>query len=140
MVCETSRIQIANFWLLRLWKRKELSDKGRCKRAQQEESGSILGARRPAEKGSSEASSYEISSGNGDKEADCIMERKLVELRQLGFQGWVCSECGHVFIMLDCVLTGLTLDEIIRHFKVMRERAFDKHQCPSPSNEGNVQD
>jgi hypothetical protein len=90
--------------------------------------------------GACEAPSYEVCSGEGYEETDCIMERQLVELRQPGFQGWVCSECGHVFIMLDCVLTGLTLDEIIRHFKVMREQAFDKHQCPSPSNEGNVQD
>jgi hypothetical protein len=94
VVYETSHIQIANFWLLRHWKRKELSDKGRCKRAQQEESGSILGARRPAKKGSSEALPYEISSGNGDKEADCIMERRLVELLQPGFQGWVRASQG----------------------------------------------
>ncbi len=60
------------------------------------------------------------------------MERRLVELRQPGFEGWVCSECGHVFItMLDCVPTGLTLDEIIGHFKVLREQAFAKHRCPS---------
>jgi hypothetical protein len=132
VVYETSRIQIANSWLLRLWKRRELSDKARCKRVQTEKGGSILGASRPAENGSCEALSYEISSGDGDKEADRIMERKLVELRQPGFQGWVCSECGHVFVMRDCVLTGLTLNEITRHYKVMREQAFDKHRCPSP--------
>ena len=69
------------------------------------------------------------------------MERQLVELRQPGFQGWVCSECGHVFVMLDCVLAGLTLDEIIRHYKIMREQAFAKHICLSPSeNQGSVQD
>jgi hypothetical protein len=78
---------------------------------------------------------------NGDEETNRIMERKIVELRQPGFQGWVCSECGHVFIMPDCVLTGLKLDEIIRHYKIMRERAFAKHQCPSPSeNQETVED
>jgi hypothetical protein len=85
-----------------------------------------------------EAPSYEVSKREGDEETDFIMERKLVELRQPGFQGWVCSECGHLFVMLDCVLAGLTLDEIIRHNKVMREQAFAEHRCPSPSNEGNV--
>jgi hypothetical protein len=58
------------------------------------------------------------------------MERKLVELRQPGFQGWVCNQCGRVFVNHDCVLSGLTLDEIIRHFKVMREQEFAKHACP----------
>jgi len=77
-----------------------------------------------------EALSYEVCSGEGDEEADCIMERRLVELLQPGFQGWVCSECGHVFVMLDCVLTGLTLNEIIHHSKIMREQAFAEHRCP----------
>jgi hypothetical protein len=78
-----------------------------------------------------EALSYEVCSGEGDEERDCIMERKLVELRPAGFQGWVCSECGHVFILLGCVPTGLMLDEIIRRFKVMREQGFAKHVWPT---------
>jgi len=69
------------------------------------------------------------------------MERKLIEIRQDHFQGWVRSQCGHVFVTLDCVLAGLTLDEIIRHYKIMREQAFAKHICLSPSeNQGSVQD
>jgi len=69
------------------------------------------------------------------------MERRLVELRKPGFQGWVCSECGHVFVSQDCVLSGLTLDEIIRHFKVLREQAFAKHCCTSLSqNKESIQD
>jgi len=69
------------------------------------------------------------------------MERKLIEIRQPSFQGWVCSLCGHEFVTLDCVLAGLTLDEIIRHYKIMREQAFAKHICLSPSeNQGSVQD
>jgi hypothetical protein len=28
--------------------------------------------------------------------------------------------------MLDCLLTGLMLDEIVRYFKVMREQALAK--------------
>src|SRR5580700_5898953 len=38
--------------------------------------------------GACEAPSYEVCSGEGYEETDCIMERELVELRQPGFQGW----------------------------------------------------
>jgi len=126
-----NRIRTGRLRLLRLWKRRELGDKARCKRAQEERVGRRSTG--PCEKGAYEALSHEVSSGNGDKEADRIMERKLVELRQPGFQGWVCSECGDVFVMPDCALTGLTLDEITRHYKVMRQQAFDKHRCASLS-------
>jgi hypothetical protein len=57
------------------------------------------------------------------------MERKLIMIRH----EWTCSQCGFKFHIPDCVLTGLTLDEIMRHVNKMRERAFAKHVCFSPS-------
>jgi hypothetical protein len=107
--------------LLKLWKRRELSDKA-PRRAQKKEKKKeqigryVLAVSSPTAKGTCKAADCEVRSRESDKETDCIMERRLVELRQPGFQGWACSECGHVFIMVDCVLTGLTLEEIIRHF------------------------
>lgn len=69
------------------------------------------------------------------------MERKLIEICQPSFQGWVCGQCGHVFVTLDCVIAGLTLGETIRDYKIMREQAFAKHMCLSLSeNQGSVQD
>jgi hypothetical protein len=56
------------------------------------------------------------------------MARELVEIRQ----EWVCSQCGREFYNPGCVLTGLTLDEIIVHVKKMREEAFAEHLCLSP--------
>jgi hypothetical protein len=58
-----------------------------------------------------------------------IMERELIEIRH----EWVCSECGCQFYNPGCVLTGLTLNEIMHHVKKMREQAFAKHECPNPS-------
>jgi hypothetical protein len=57
------------------------------------------------------------------------MERELVEIRQ----EWVCSRCGYQFYNPGCVLTGLTLTEIIELVKKMREQAFVGHVCLSPS-------
>ena len=54
-----------------------------------------------------------------------MIARELIEVRQ----EWVCSQCGCQFYNLDCVLTGLTLDEIIQHVKKMREQAFAKDAC-----------
>src|SRR6267378_4425524 len=44
------------------------------------------------------------------------------QLRQT--REWVCSVCGGEFYNAGCVLTGLTLDEIIKHSKEFREKAF----------------
>jgi hypothetical protein len=55
--------------------------------------------------------------------------RELIELRQ----EWVCSQCGREFYNPGCVLDGLTLSEIMRHLKRMREQAFANHVCLSPS-------
>ena len=54
-----------------------------------------------------------------------IMERELIEIRH----EWTCSQCGCEFYNPGCVLTGLTLNEIMRHLKKMREQAFEKHVC-----------
>jgi hypothetical protein len=54
-----------------------------------------------------------------------IIARELIEIRH----EWVCSQCGYLFFDPDCILTGLTLNEIILHMKKMREQAFDKHVC-----------
>ena len=58
------------------------------------------------------------------------MERKLIEIRQDHFQGWVCSECGCAFLNPACALDGMTLDQILQHFKTVREQAFSEHRCP----------
>ena len=55
--------------------------------------------------------------------------RELVEIRHQ----WVCSECECQFYNLSCILTGLTLGEIIQHLKKMREKAFAEHVCLSRS-------
>ena len=57
------------------------------------------------------------------------MERELIEIHQ----EWVCSQCGCEFYNPGCILTGLTLNEIMEHVKKMREQAFTKHVCFSPS-------
>jgi hypothetical protein len=56
------------------------------------------------------------------------------ELIKIGHE-WVCSLCGRQFYNAGCVLTGLTLDEIIKHVKTFRERAFAEHICAVPSEE-----
>jgi hypothetical protein len=55
------------------------------------------------------------------------------ELIEIGRE-WVCSVCGREFYNAGCVLTGLTLDEIIKHSKEFREKAFSEHICASPSD------
>ena len=55
--------------------------------------------------------------------------RKLIEIRH----EWLCSECGREFYNPGCILTGLTLNEIIQHVKTMREQAFAEHVCFNPS-------
>jgi hypothetical protein len=54
-----------------------------------------------------------------------IIARELIEIRH----EWVCSECGCQFYNPGCVLTGLTLNEIMHHVKKMREQAFVNHVC-----------
>jgi hypothetical protein len=56
------------------------------------------------------------------------------ELIEVGRE-WVCSVCGREFYNSGCVLTGLTLDEIIQHVKKSREHAFAEHVCPKAANE-----
>jgi hypothetical protein len=58
-----------------------------------------------------------------------IMKRDLVEIRH----EWTCSLCGRQFYDPGCVLEGLTLNGIILQLKKMREQAFAKHVCFSPS-------
>ena len=58
-----------------------------------------------------------------------IMERELIEIRH----EWVCSQCECQFYNPGCILTGLTLREIMQHVKNMREKAFAEHVCPSRS-------
>jgi hypothetical protein len=58
-----------------------------------------------------------------------IMARELIEVHH----EWVCSVCGHEFYNPGCVLTGLTLNEIMKHVKKMREQAFANHKCFSHS-------
>jgi len=60
-----------------------------------------------------------------------IMERELIETNH----EWVCSQCGCPFYNPGCALTGLTLNEIILHVKKMREKAFAKHVCLTPSKQ-----
>jgi hypothetical protein len=57
------------------------------------------------------------------------MERELIEIRH----EWACSQCGRLFFNPGCVLDGLTLNEIIRHLKKMRQQAFADHLCLFPS-------
>ena len=64
-----------------------------------------------------------------NKRMPSIMARELIEIRH----EWVCSQCGYVFFNPGCVLTGLTLNEIILHVKKMREQAFANHVCLSHS-------
>lgn len=54
-----------------------------------------------------------------------IMARELIEVRH----EWMCSQCGCHFYNPGCVLTGLTLNEIIKYVKKMREQAFANHVC-----------
>jgi hypothetical protein len=54
------------------------------------------------------------------------IKRELIEIGQ----EWVCSLCGRQFYNPGCDLTGLTLDEIIKHVKKFREQAFAEHVCP----------
>ena len=58
-----------------------------------------------------------------------VVARELVEV----CYEWVCSRCGCEFYNPGCVLTGLTLHEIMHHVKKMREQAFAKHVCLSHS-------
>jgi hypothetical protein len=57
------------------------------------------------------------------------VERELIQMNHQ----WLCSQCGCQFYNADCVVTGLTLTEIILHLNKMREQAFANHVCPSPS-------
>ena len=54
-----------------------------------------------------------------------IMDRELIEINNK----WVCSQRGCLFYNPGCVLTGLTLNEIIGHVKKMREKAFANRLC-----------
>jgi hypothetical protein len=54
-----------------------------------------------------------------------VMERELI---QIGHQ-WLCSRCGCKFYNAECVLTGLTLAEIMLRVRTMREQAFARHVC-----------
>ena len=58
-----------------------------------------------------------------------VTERELVEIRH----EWVCSQCEQHFYNPCCVLTGLTLNEIMQQVKKMREQAFANHLCLSHS-------
>ena len=97
------------------------------RRAQKERIG--RGIAGPTQTEPCEAPPYKVSPGYGYEKAAFIMERKLIEIRQ----EWVCSQCGCQFYNPGCVLTGLTLSEIIQHVKKMREQAFAGHVCLSPS-------
>jgi hypothetical protein len=54
-----------------------------------------------------------------------VMERELI---QIGHQ-WLCSRCGCQFYNAGCILTGLTLTEIILRVRTMRGQAFNNHTC-----------
>src|ERR1700687_2846626 len=58
------------------------------------------------------------------------MARELIEVRQ----EWVCSQCGCVFYNPGCILTGLTLKEIVQLLEKTREQAFAKHVCTGATN------
>jgi hypothetical protein len=62
-----------------------------------------------------------------------IAKRELIEVGR----EWVCSLCGRQFYNAGCVLTGLSLDEIIKYVKKFREQAFAEHICGSPSDKQN---
>jgi hypothetical protein len=59
------------------------------------------------------------------------IKRELIEIGQ----EWVCSLCGRQFYNAGCVLTALTLDEIIQHVRTFREQAFAEHICAATSEE-----
>jgi len=61
-------------------------------------------------------------------------KRELIKNRQ----EWVCSECGCKIYNLDCILTGLRVDEIMRLVNMMREQAFTNHVCFSLSEKLDV--
>ena len=58
------------------------------------------------------------------------IERHLIKMGQ----EWICSVCGRQFYNAGCVLTGLTLDEIIYHVRKFREEAFAEHVCDGASD------
>ena len=62
-----------------------------------------------------------------------VKARELIEIRH----EWVCSQCEREFYNPGCILTGLTLDEIIQYVKKFREQAFARHVCTrAPSASG----
>ncbi len=56
-----------------------------------------------------------------------VVERELIQIDHQ----WVCSQCARPFFNPGCVLDGLTLNEIIQHLQIMREKAFADHVCPA---------
>jgi hypothetical protein len=71
------------------------------------------------------ATDCEVSSKETSGRFVSNMVRQLIEIHH----EWVCSVCGHEFYNPGCVLTGLTLNEIMQHVKKMREQAFANHAC-----------
>jgi hypothetical protein len=57
--------------------------------------------------------------------------RKLIETNDEQYRGWLCSHCGQQFVNSSSDLNGLTLDQIVQHYKTMREQAFADHDCQS---------
>jgi len=56
------------------------------------------------------------------------MQRKLVWVEELHFQGWGCSECAWLFKPSGAP-TGKSLDEMKENYERRRDKDFAAHVC-----------
>ena len=65
------------------------------------------------------------------------MQRKLVWIEELHFQGWGCSECAWVFNPSGAPM-GNTLDEMKENYERRRDKDFAAHVCAEYSKAKNT--
>jgi hypothetical protein len=59
------------------------------------------------------------------------INRQLIQANNESYHGWVCSHCGQQFLSSGWDIFGLTREQALKHFTIMRERAFATHECVS---------
>jgi hypothetical protein len=62
------------------------------------------------------------------RRTEAAMSRKLIWIEQERFRGFGCSECGWRF-RPSSAPTGKSFDEMMRTFKLQRDREFTSHVC-----------
>jgi hypothetical protein len=66
-------------------------------------------------------------------EAERRMPRRLVWIEEIRFRGFGCSECAWVYNP-SASLTGDSFEEVMRNFKLQRDREFSSHVCADHRN------